>query len=340
VLAVGAAADGLLCDRALAQPDPGRIKEAQALFEEAGKEMDAKKYSSACPKMERVVELVPEGVGAKLALAECYEGMGRLASAHRAYGEAEITASAAGQTARRATAKERREALEPKLAKVTVVANDVVTSIPGLIVILDGSTVRSLGAPVAVDAGEHVVIAIGRDRGPWMRRFSLQDGQARSVRVGVPPLLRGPDEAAGPDATESGAGAAGAAAAEEDTPIRYFGAQRIAGVALGGAGLAAAVVGFSLGGVAMNKRDESNAAGGCDADTDVCTTRRGVELRDESITLGNAATGVLVAAGTLGATGLVVYFTSPDPEPQAGAVDGMTIMLGVEPLGAALRARF
>src|SRR5262245_25783154 len=62
-----------------------KLTEAEALYDAATKAMDGNDYAAACPKLEEVVRLVPHGVGARLTLARCYEGAGRLASAHASY---------------------------------------------------------------------------------------------------------------------------------------------------------------------------------------------------------------------------------------------------------------
>lgn len=67
-----------------AQPagdDTQRRAVAQALFDEAQKLMASNNYSLACIKLEEVVRLQPGKIGAVLALARCYEGEGKIASA-------------------------------------------------------------------------------------------------------------------------------------------------------------------------------------------------------------------------------------------------------------------
>ena len=50
--------------------DPERVLAAQALYDQATAEMEAKDYPSACSKLEEVTRLVPEGLGAKLTLGQ------------------------------------------------------------------------------------------------------------------------------------------------------------------------------------------------------------------------------------------------------------------------------
>ena len=46
---------------------------AQALYDSATVLMDAHDYANACAKLEEVTHLVPDGLGARLTLADCYE---------------------------------------------------------------------------------------------------------------------------------------------------------------------------------------------------------------------------------------------------------------------------
>jgi hypothetical protein len=102
----------LLAPPAVAQDDAA----AERLYEVATAAMDKGDYATACPKLEEVVRLVPDGIGAKLTLAECYEGAGRLASAWAVYGTARAVAAKAGQPDRekKAAAKERALAGEAR----------------------------------------------------------------------------------------------------------------------------------------------------------------------------------------------------------------------------------
>src|SRR5260221_714184 len=63
-----------------ARADGGPTEPAKALFEEAIKLLDAGRTAEACPKLEESKQLDPR-VGTEFELADCYERMGRTASA-------------------------------------------------------------------------------------------------------------------------------------------------------------------------------------------------------------------------------------------------------------------
>ncbi|NUO48654.1 MAG: tetratricopeptide repeat protein [Polyangiaceae bacterium] len=104
-------AAALLCAAAPARADNAGA--AQQLYDRAVELMGQKNYAEACPKLEEVTRLVPDGFGAKLTLAECYEAQGRLASAWEQYMFVESAASRANQGDRQRLAAERAAALKP-----------------------------------------------------------------------------------------------------------------------------------------------------------------------------------------------------------------------------------
>ena len=85
---------------------------AQALFSEAKKLMSAGKYAEACPKLEESQRIAP-ATGTKFNLGDCYEHVGRSASAWAAFLSVAASARNANQGAREKAARDRAKALEP-----------------------------------------------------------------------------------------------------------------------------------------------------------------------------------------------------------------------------------
>jgi hypothetical protein len=166
--------------------DPKRMVEAQALYDQASAEMDASKFASACPKLEQVTHLIPQGLGAKLTLAECYEGLGKLASAWSEYTRVEELATKAGQRERAQKAASKAAALRPRLATLTIEVPDAVRASPGLGITRAGVPVTEAqwGTPLPVDVGEQevVVTAPGRKRSVVALRVTA-DGARFSLVV-------------------------------------------------------------------------------------------------------------------------------------------------------------
>jgi hypothetical protein len=176
-------------EAAAQQADPQQVAAAQALFEQASAALDRKDYASACPKLEEVVRLVPEGLGARLALGECYEGMGRLASAWTVYLRTETSAMQARQAARQKEAHQRAEALKPRLAQLKITVPSELRALPGLAVSRDGIPVGAAqwDLSLPVDKGKHVIVATASGRERWEKTIEIpSDGAAETVTIEVP----------------------------------------------------------------------------------------------------------------------------------------------------------
>src|SRR5262249_52344626 len=124
-----------------AQPSAQSMTVVVALYEEATKAMDKGNYADACPKLEEVVRIDPGRIGPRIELGNCYAAMGRLASAWARYRIAESAAQRANKAERQKEAHDRAEALEPKLARLTIVVPDAVRALPELEIRHDGLVV-------------------------------------------------------------------------------------------------------------------------------------------------------------------------------------------------------
>jgi len=170
---------------------------ADRLWDEAGVAMDHQDYATACPKLEEVVRLRPDGLGAKMKLARCYEGAGRLASAWELWLAIESLAGKAKQPDRQKTAHDRAEALKPKLATLTIVVPDTMRALPGLEVKCDGNVIGPThwGDLMVVDKGRHVieVTATGRERRERVEVVEA-DGAAKTVTIDLPAAVKPPPD--------------------------------------------------------------------------------------------------------------------------------------------------
>jgi len=88
--------------------------QARVLFREARKLMDKGQFDDACPKLEESLRL-DDGMGTRFNLAHCLEKTGRTASAWGLFLDVASAASTVGQKKREKAARQRAEALEPKL---------------------------------------------------------------------------------------------------------------------------------------------------------------------------------------------------------------------------------
>src|SRR5688572_27095637 len=73
--------------------------EARTLFREARELVKEQKYARACPKFERSLT-IERGIGTMYNLADCWEKLGRLASAHALFASTAEAARSMGQAER------------------------------------------------------------------------------------------------------------------------------------------------------------------------------------------------------------------------------------------------
>ncbi len=298
---------------------------AQVLYDRAVELMAAKKYGEACPKLEEVTRLIPEGLGAKLTLAECYEGSGRLASAWMQYSIVSSAAARAGQADRQRLASEKAAALKPKLAKLTIKVPDAVKAMPQLLVKRGGVEVGAaqFNEAIAIDAGTHLVEAQAHGKKAWKLEAKIPaDGAELTVEV---PVLEDDPTARLKDPPPGGAPA-------ETKPTWLF----PVGLAVGGVGVAGVAVGAVLGGLAMSKTSEAQDAcpsGRCSQDGNTFATEAG--------TFADASTGLFIGGGVLAAGGVLMIALHPWGEDDAPKSDaGLHWRFAPVGLGAGIAADF
>lgn len=157
---------------------------AQALFDDALKSMEAKDFSSACPKLAESLALDRAG-GTALDLGFCFEHAGRLASALHAYENALAIAQADGRTDRSLSAKNKIDELEKTTGHIRLILPLLSSRSEKWHAAVDETPVTSedLSVPTAADAGPHVVTIIATDKRTFERRVVVNDGLTTDVVV-------------------------------------------------------------------------------------------------------------------------------------------------------------
>jgi hypothetical protein len=170
----------------VAQAQTGHEIEAESLFREARKLVDAGRLAEACEKF-AASEQLEAAVGTLLNLGRCYEKIGRTATAWATYHEAIATAHASGQFEREKTAKDRADMLESTLPRLTITVSPQASASP-IEVTRDGEVVPSAlwGATVPVDPGEHIVQATANGKRRWSKKANVEAHD--SVTMLVPML--------------------------------------------------------------------------------------------------------------------------------------------------------
>src|SRR5690606_28101935 len=128
--------------------------------------MESGRSAEACPRFEESDRLEP-GLGTRFHLAACYEAVGKSASAHALFLEVAAEAKQRDQEEREGVARQRAEALERRLSRLTIEVP--FASSPELRVERDGLPIGTAqwGLAVPVDPGRHRVSASAPGREPW-----------------------------------------------------------------------------------------------------------------------------------------------------------------------------
>ncbi len=314
---------------AYGQPSSNDKAAAEALFDEGKKLIEAKSYAAACGKFEASLKLDP-GIGTLLFLGECYERTDRFASAWATFREAAALAKVGNDPKREQIARDRADALEPKLFRLTVA---VVERVPGLVVKRDGEPLSDAtwGVGVPVDSGEHTIEASAEGYVSF-KKVIQTPGAPGQETVAVPKLERDLTPVAPPSASAAPPASASVAPPPPPPPPEERGSGLlIGGLVVGGVG----VIGMAVTGALLGVATSTYRDGDQFCDGTVCSDPRGVEAADDARALGDVGTGTLIGSLALLGTGavlLVVHFASGPSAPDS------TVQVGLAPRpgGAAL----
>jgi hypothetical protein len=232
------------------------------------------------------------------------EHVGKIATAWTHYAAVADAARASGQKDREDFAAARAEALRPRLPRLVVEVSAEAREVEGLVVERDEVLLGEAqwGVAVPVDPGTHGVSAKGRGKKRW--QFSVSATEGGTVTVTVPAL----EAEVVPD-TRPHRESASRNARDMPAPRDDGTSQRIAGVAIGVAGLVGIGIGSVFGVRAVVKLNESNADGHCDA-ANTCDAT-GMGLREEMATAGIISNVAFIAGAAALGAGALVFFTAP-----------------------------
>jgi hypothetical protein len=227
-----------------------------------------------------------------------------------------VRAEREGNPARARIARKQAAALQPRLPRLQVRLSSG-DAPAGLIVNLDGNPLpRSvLDTAVYVDPGEHEITAVIPGREQFSLQVRLSESELRVVEI---PALAAAPESQPPPGTQPGGAAAPPVAESAGQRGRPGRARRVAGLAVGGAGVIALAVSLGVGATAISAWDEAFESGACDAETLVCTPA-GQEQTDTARNRALLSNVLLGAGATAVAAGALLYFTAPRARDRRGA---------------------
>lgn len=280
--------------------DASQKASAEALFLEARNLLEAGRAAEACPKLEASQKLDPQ-LGTLLNLADCYERLGRTASAWALFREAEVLAQKRQEEERARVAKERVARLEQRLSRL-IIHVPAAGHVPGLVVRRNGQPVdpAAWGAAVPVDPGKQTIEASAPGRRTWRT----------SVRVGSGPVTASVEVR--PPAVE-----VRTPAVEADRPAKRQGRGRrrspVRAVLLGGSA-ALAVGGIAVGAVYGIKasRAWNDSRDLCDGTA--CTSEEGAALTRDAARFADVATVAFAAGVAAASAAAILWWTWPRGE--------------------------
>lgn len=266
--------------------EPGAA--ALALFQEGRALAATGDYPAACAKFEAARGFAP-WVGVLLNLADCYEHVGRTASAWVIFQQAHDLAARTDDP-RTAYASSRARALEPVISYVTLDA----TAATGARISLDGRALLpgSMDAGLPVDPGAHTISASAEGRASWTTTIEVAPAARAHVRV---PALVALPSLARPTRPPS-----------SQPPQRRT--RTGLSLAIGGVGIAALGASIVFGRKAIAFRDSALAT---ECDADLHCTEEGVRLVNRGRRHGDIATASAIGGLAVLTAAVVIYWTSP-----------------------------
>lgn len=291
---------------------------ARALFNDARTLMKSAQYAQACPKLEAASKLYA-GSGILINLGDCYEHLGRTASAWTEFGEAATAAERAGRDDNRDEAARRQRAVESKLSRLAI---RVASPAPGIVVKRDDLPIEqgAWGVAIPVDPGTYGLSAAAPDRQPWSRSVSVTDAGS-TVTVDVPELAQAPTPPAEPVAPPplAPAPATDVAAARPSASPSYWTPRRVAAGVTTGVGVLGAAMGGVIGLVALSQYDSAK------------NDATGAQRHDDSTNasnLGNVATVFVAIGAAVTVSGVILWLTAPDAAVQVGTTGTGALVRG------------
>jgi hypothetical protein len=300
----------LVASTAFGQTSASDKASAEALFDQGVRLMKQNSFNDACPKLEESERIDP-AVGTLLYLGECYERVGKTASAWATFREAASLASNSNQLDRARVASSRAQDLEPKLSRLSIELAPEVAHITGVTVKRSGQRLEPslYSTPLPVDPGEYRIEVSAPGYETWSAPIKVEAGGA-SASVRVPALVKGSEPL--PEAVTA-AGGTSAAPVMSTAPLTPppvvasgLSTQQTLGIVVGALGVVGVGLGSYFGVRAITKN--SDAESQC-PNPGLCNNDRGLTLTDQAKQNAKASNIAFAAGGALVAVGAVLYLT-------------------------------
>lgn len=271
---------------------------ADKLFEEGRGYLQRKEYALACTAFEQSHQADP-AIGTQLNIALCYEDWGKLASAYKAYLEAERLAKAKKDN-RQKHARKKVDEIEPKLGRLRV--SIPASADPYSLYKFDDKDVEreDLVEEQLLDPGTHKVEVRVAGAAPKVTTIDLKPGERKTIELALPDAVV--VKPGGGDTTSGGGGTRETMViAGPRKKNKLYG-----GLALTGAGL----IGIGIAGyVSLQARaDYNDAIAMCPGN--VCTTYGPYTATQDARSTANKMTFLAAGGVVLVGVGVFLMLTS------------------------------
>ena len=308
--------------RAGAQASADDKAAAEALFDQGIAHMREGKLEQACVDLERSQSL-ERGIGTMLYLAECYEKLGRSASAWALFREAASVAAAQGEAERARVGSTRADRLAPTLSRLTLQV-PAENRIDGFELLRNGQPIRaaSWGVAVPVDPGEHALSAGAPGRVTWSQKVTVKAGERLEVQLPALPVDPNapPPQPATPMVAPPPAEPAPPLAVSPTPPppaASTWPVQRTVALVVGGVGVVGLGVGAFFGARAFSKSgdaDDLAAADSSNCEGTRCGNMEIENLTEDAKDAATLSTVFMIGGAALAVTGVVLFVTAPSEE--------------------------
>jgi hypothetical protein len=302
---------------ALAEPNPGDRRAAEALFAEAYRLVDAGSWGAGCPKFEASFAFYASA-STMINIARCHDHHGKIATAWQDYRRALALASETRDERRRGLleiAQRGVEDLTPRLPKLRIVIREAPV---GLELVCDGKVVSSeaLADALPADPGPHEVRASAPGYRGQTLSVTLEEGKTATLTLTLT-LAPTPAEPAA------------------KSPSRGFFLP--AGIALLATGALGIGIGAGTGIVSLNKiSDVKQRCGGASC---LPTDSDSMAMVASAKTLGAWSTASFAVGGALSVAGAVLLLVHPSGK-SSSAADTASVGVSIAPGRATLQGTF
>ena len=309
-LAASAACLITLSGVARADPTPTQKATAETLFQSGVTLAQEGRLAEACAQFDASLQIDP-ALGTLFRLADCYDRVGRTASAWALFSEAKARARAAEQADRERIANERVANLAPRLSKLSlnVTASE---SLPGLELRLNGVLVprASWQLELPVDPGPQQLRLSAPAHRTWAGTVVVA-GAARTIHFTLPKLLAADAEPKPPSSAPLSTTSTRAGAS---APYPGWLGYAVGGVGLLGLGVA--------GGMAYRAYDlNQQSLDECSSENANACTEHGHSLRQDAQQAAGISTAFAIGGGALLAGGITLILLRPSQrEGQVGSL--------------------